>query len=147
MQSLKLLPVMASFEEYISLCARIVWCANSRPAVSCFVSQSTQVKRLKFQPTSIHNVTKAVRRLIATANLGLRYPKLDRANYLYRSMPMPVLRQTRIGLLNWDVFVSSPMGQATVGQSPTSLSRAVGSHAVFLQEKFTSLQMHLMLLT
>lgn len=67
----------ATFDDFRSLRAKLMWVVHTRPDIACAASFLAQSTMKSFDATKIHLVNRIIRHLKKTADLQLQYPKLD----------------------------------------------------------------------
>lgn len=67
----------ASFDEYRSLRAKLMWTSHTRPDIACAVAMASQTTRETFSEESVLFLNRIVSHLKRTSQLCLVYPKLD----------------------------------------------------------------------
>jgi hypothetical protein len=74
---LEFLPDDATFEDYASLRACLLWISHTRPDVAAFASLCASDKKEDVDGTAVSAMNKTLARLKDTADLALSYPAFD----------------------------------------------------------------------
>jgi hypothetical protein len=74
---LEQLPASASFNDFRTLRAKMLWIVNARPDLTAFVSIANSVTDATFAQSDVRRINERVRYLHETKDVRLEYPKLD----------------------------------------------------------------------
>jgi hypothetical protein len=75
--TLPIFPLQATYSDYRSPRARLAWVTHSRPDICAAVAIAAQITQGTFSRTAIRTLNKIVKHLKSTADLRMRFPKLD----------------------------------------------------------------------